>query len=191
VVDVSLFETAAAWMTMHAAQYAGSGELPRKAGSGQVGIVPYRAFRCADIELVVAAGNDGLFKRLCTVLGHPEWPRDERFASNPLRVQSGDVLNPLIEAVMATRSAADWQAALDAAGVPCAPVQNVQQMLEHEQTRALGIVQPVPGSSAALIGLPISFDGQRPQPRSAAPALGAHTHEVLGAAGPATASTSP
>ena len=180
VVDVSLFETAAAWMTMHAAQFAGSGQLPRKAGSGQVGIVPYRAYRTADGELVVAAGNDSLFRRLCGVLGHPEWADDARFASNPDRVRHADLLYGLIEAEMPARTSAQWIAALEAAGVPCAPVQNVQQMLEHPQTAALGIVQPVPGSSAPLIGLPISFDGQRPQPQSAAPALGAHTAEILG-----------
>ncbi len=78
-VDVSLFETAAAWMTMFAAQYLGSGELPRKNGSGQAGIVPYRAYRTVDGDLVVAAGNDSLFARLCAVLGHLEWSGDARF----------------------------------------------------------------------------------------------------------------
>ena len=73
------------------------------------------------------------------------------------------------------------QRALEARGIPCAPVQNVAEMLDHEQTRALGIYQPVPGSSRPLMGLPISFDGRRPQPRSAAPALGADTAAILGA----------
>jgi len=81
---------------------------------------------------------------------------------------------------MAKRSNSEWSALLDAAGVPCAPVQNVAQMLEHEQLKALGLLQPVPGSSKPLIGLPISFDGERPLPRSASPTLGLHTLEVLG-----------
>ena len=81
---------------------------------------------------------------------------------------------------MLKRSNAEWTAALDAAGVPCAPVQNVAQMLEHPQMKALGLLQPVPGSSKPLIGLPISFDSERPLPRSASPALGAHTKEILG-----------
>ncbi|OGA22459.1 MAG: carnitine dehydratase [Betaproteobacteria bacterium RIFCSPLOWO2_02_FULL_65_24] len=179
VVDVSLFETAAAWMTMFVAQYLGSGELPKKNGSGQAGIVPYRAYRTADSDLVVAAGNDGLFQRFCQVLGHTEWPDDPRFRSNPDRVRNGDALYALIEAEMPKRSSAQWTTAFNAAGVPCAPVQNVAEMLEHEQMRALGLLQPVPGSSVPLIGLPISFDGVRPEPRSAAPALGRHTSEIL------------
>ena len=81
---------------------------------------------------------------------------------------------------MLKRGNAEWTGALDAAGVPCAPVQNVKQMLEHPQMEALGLLQQVPGSSQPLIGLPISFDGHRPLPRSASPALGVHTAEVLG-----------
>jgi crotonobetainyl-CoA:carnitine CoA-transferase CaiB-like acyl-CoA transferase len=180
VVDVSLFETAAAWMVMHAAQYLGSGEIPTRHGSGAGGIVPYKAYRTKDGDLVVAAGHESLFRKLCSVLMHDEWPGDARFATNPDRVKNAQTLYPLIDAEMAKRGNAQWIAALDAAGVPCAPVQNVAQMLDHEQMKALGLLQPVPGSSQPLIGLPISFDGRRPLPRSAAPALGANTAEVLG-----------
>ena len=180
VVDVSLFETAAVWMNMHAAQFLASGELPRRQGSGIVGIVPYRAFRTADGDLVVAAGNDALYRKLCDTLGHPEWADDPRFLTNPERVVNALALYPLIEAVMAKRTSAEWIAALDAAGVPCAPVQNVREMLEHPQTRALGILQAIPGLSVPLVGLPISFDGARPAPRSGPPALGEATAEILG-----------
>ena len=179
VVDVSLFETAAAWMVMHAAQYLGSGEIPTRHGSGAAGIVPYRAYRTKDGDLVVAAGNDGLFRKLCEVLGF-EWFEENRFKTNPDRVKNAKMLYGMIENEMAKRSNAEWIARLDAAGVPCAPVQNVKQMLENEQMKALGLLQDVPGSSKPLIGLPISFDGHRPLPRSASPALGAHTKEVLG-----------
>ncbi len=175
VVDVSLFETAAAWMTMYAAQYQAGGALPGKNGSGQTGIVPYRAYRTADGDLVVAAGNDALFKRLCGVLGQPGWASDARFADNPARVHNAAALYALLEPAFLARSNADWAHALDAAGVPCAPVQDVAQMLAHPQTQALGLLQPVAGSSIPLMGLPIRFDGQRPLPRSAPPTLGQHT----------------
>jgi crotonobetainyl-CoA:carnitine CoA-transferase CaiB-like acyl-CoA transferase len=174
-VDVSLFETAVAWMTMYAAQYQAGGVLPGKNGSGQAGIVPYRAYRTADGDLVVAAGNNGLFTRLCGVLGHPEWAADPRFADNPARVRHAPELYALLEPPFLAHGNAEWTARLDAAGVPCAPVQDVAQMLAHPQTQALGIVQPVPGSSVPMVGLPVRFDGARPQPRSAPPALGAHT----------------
>jgi len=179
VVDVSLFETAAAWMIMYAAQYLGSGELPQRHGSGAPGIAPYRAYRTKDGDLVVAAANDALFKNLCGVLGFT-WFEDPRFKTNPERVRNVKELYPMIEKEMLKRGNAEWTALLDAAGVPCAPVQNVQQMLEHPQMQALGLLQAVPGSSQPLIGLPISFDGERPLPRSAPPALGDHTREILG-----------
>ncbi|RYG69828.1 CoA transferase, partial [archaeon] len=78
-------DTSLAWMTMYAAQYLASGKMPGKNGSGQAGIVPYRAYRTADGDLVVAAGNDGLFRKLCAVLGHAEWAGDPRFVNNPAR----------------------------------------------------------------------------------------------------------
>lgn len=182
-VDVSLFETAAAWMTMFSAQFLASGALPRKNGSGQAGIVPYRAYRTADGDLVVAAGNNALYGKLCAVLQHPEWAQDPRFLDNPDRVRNAAPLNAMIETEIARRPSADWIAAFDRAGVPCAPVQNLRQMLEHEQTRALGLLQPVPGLGVPLIGLPISFDGVRPAPRSGPPALGEHTRMVFNDAG--------
>ena len=172
VVDVSLFETAAAWMTMYSAQYLAGGRLPGKNGSGQAGIVPYRAYRTADGDLVVAAGNDALFGRLAQVLGHPEWAHDARFASNPLRVEHAQPLYAMLEECFLANTTAEWIALLDAAGVPCAPVQDVAQMLEHPQTRALGLLQQVPGSSIPLIGLPVRLDGARPPPRRRSPALG-------------------
>jgi crotonobetainyl-CoA:carnitine CoA-transferase CaiB-like acyl-CoA transferase len=180
VVDVSLYETATSWMTAHSAQHLASGELPRKVGSGQVGIAPYRAYQTADGELVVAAGNNKLFAGFCRAIGRPEWVGDARFVDNPTRVQNSAVLYALIEAEMLRLGNDEWVSLLDANGVPCAPVQNAKQMVEHPQTRAMGIHQEVAGSSIALIGLPISFDGQRPQPRTSSPALGADTEAVLG-----------
>ncbi len=179
VVDVSLFETAAGWMNMYAAQYLASGELPRKNGSGQAAIVPYRAYRTSDGDLVVAAGNDSLFRKLCGVLGHPQWAGDPRFRTNPDRVAHAEILYSLIEEQMRKRSSADWTRLLDEAGVPCAPVQDVAQMLRHEQMKALGLLQAVHGLSIPLIGLPLSLDGRRPEAGHAAPALGAHTQEIL------------
>jgi crotonobetainyl-CoA:carnitine CoA-transferase CaiB-like acyl-CoA transferase len=178
-VDVSLFETAASWMTMYAAQYLASGELPKKNGSGQAGIVPYRAYCTADGDLVVAAGNDSLFRRLCIAIGEPQWAEDERFVDNPHRVRNADALYALLEDVFAQRSNEEWITLLDAAGVPCAPVQDVGAMLRHPQTEALGMVQAVPGSSIPLIGLPLRFDGERPQPRSAPPSLGSSDLKTL------------
>ncbi len=157
---------------MYAAQYLAGGEVPGKQGSGQVGIVPYRAYRTVDGDLVVAAGNNDLFGRLARLLGRPEWSTDDRFADNPARVRNAVALYAMLEEHFAHRTNADWIAALDEAGIPCAPVQDVAGMLNNPQTQALGLLQTVPGSSIPLVGLPLRLDGERPQPRSASPKLG-------------------
>jgi crotonobetainyl-CoA:carnitine CoA-transferase CaiB-like acyl-CoA transferase len=179
VVDVSLFETAAMWMGPYAVQYLASGEIPKRAGSGRVEIVPYQAYRAADGDFVIGAPSDALFRKLAAALGRPEWADDARFRTNADRVRNHSALDPLIEAEMRKRSRAEWVTILEIAGVPCAPVQNVKELLEHEQTRALGLLQTAPGASLPGIGLPLSFDGVRPAPRSGTPALGEYTGKVL------------
>lgn len=172
-VDVSLYESALAWMTVPAAQYLASGQLPARQGSGAEMIVPYRAYACADGELVVAAGNNKLFAALARALGHPEWPQDPRFADNPGRVAHRAALDEAIQAVLATAPRAHWADRLGEAGVPVAPVQTVAQALSHPQTEALGMVQPVPGTGLRLMAAPLRFAGVRPGVRHGAPALGA------------------
>ena len=179
VVDVSLFETAAGWMSLLAANYQASGELPKRLGSGAIGIVPYRAYATRDSNLVVAAGSEALFRKLAQVLGHPEWGEDARFLTNPKRVENQVALYAMIETEMKTRTTAEWIALLEAAGIPCAPVQNVAEMLAHEQTGALGLIQDVPDSAMKFIGLPLSFDGKRPAIRGRPPKLGEHTRQIL------------
>jgi crotonobetainyl-CoA:carnitine CoA-transferase CaiB-like acyl-CoA transferase len=171
VVDASLLETALAWMSYHAAGVQATGERPARRGSGIQGLAPYQAYRCGDGWLMVAAPNDGLFRRLAAALGHPDWPDDPRFASNPERCRNLGALNALMAPILAARSRAAWQEILDAAGVPSAPVQGIDEALAHPQTAALGIVQQL-GDSLPLIGLPLAFDGRRPPLRNPAPALG-------------------
>ena len=179
VVDVSLFETATSWVSLLASQFLASGQLAGKQGSGAPGIVPYKAYATEDGELVIAAGSDGLFKSLSAVVGHPEWKDDPRFIDNPARVANQQELYAMLDTIIASRSTAHWTAALEAAGVPCSPVNNLQQMVEHPQTAALGLVKDVPGTAMRFIGLPLSFDGQRPQPKSAPPKLGEHTQRYI------------
>jgi len=179
VIDVSLFETSAGWMSLLAANYQASGELPKRLGSGAIGIVPYRAYDTSDGDLVVAAGSETLFRKLAQVLGHAEWADDARFASNPKRVENQAALYALIEAEMRKRSTTEWIAVLEEAGIPCAPVQNVAEMIAHEQTKALGLMQEVPASAMKFIGLPLSFDGTRPAIRSRPPRLGEHTQQIF------------
>jgi crotonobetainyl-CoA:carnitine CoA-transferase CaiB-like acyl-CoA transferase len=178
-VDTSLYETALAWMSYHAANYQASGEVPRRHGSGTFGIVPYRGYATSDGYLVIGAGNDKLFRKLAGALGHPDWADDKRFLDNPRRVHNRVALDALIEDLTRTKTSAAWQAALEAAGVPSSPMQSVDQVLAHPQTQALGMLQQSPDGRLTLMGLPLSFDGERPPFRRPAPELGEHTDELL------------
>jgi crotonobetainyl-CoA:carnitine CoA-transferase CaiB-like acyl-CoA transferase len=180
-VDTSLYETALAWMTYHAANYQASGEVPKRHGSGTYGIVPYRGYATRDGYLLMGAGNDKLFRKLATALGHAEWANDERFLDNPRRVANRVALDALIEEVTRTNTSAAWQTVLEAAGVPSAPMQSVDEVLAHAQTKALGMLQESPDGRLTIMGLPLSFDGERPPFRRAAPQLGEHTDELLAA----------
>ncbi|NMM06924.1 CoA transferase [Polaromonas sp.] len=175
VVDVSLFETAGCWVSLLAAQYMASGQLAGKQGSGSPGIVPYKAYATRDGEIVVAAGSDALFRALAGALGRSEWQGDPRFIDNPSRVAHQSELYTMIDTILAQQTTAHWIDCLEAAGVPCSPVNDLAQMLAHPQTRALDLVQDVPGTGMKFIGLPLSFDGQRPHPLSAPPQLGEHS----------------
>jgi crotonobetainyl-CoA:carnitine CoA-transferase CaiB-like acyl-CoA transferase len=179
VVDISLFETAACWVSLLASHYQASGEPPGKQGSGAAGIVPYKAYETLDGEIVVAAGSDSLFRRLAALVGRPEWAQDERFADNPARVAHQTDLYRMLDELFRVHPTAHWVERLEAAGIPCSPVQDVAQMLAHPQTQALGLVQPVPDSAMQFIGLPLSFDGQRSSPRSRPPRLGEHTNDLF------------
>lgn len=177
VVDTSLFETAVAWMTIITAGYLASGEVRRPMGSGIAEIVPHQAFPTRDGYMMVAAGNDSLFRKLATELGFPGWSDDPRFATNDGRVRNRVELIAEMERIFTTRPSAEWAARLDAAGVPNAPIQSVDQVVAHPQTEALGIVQCAPGLDMRLVGLPLSFDGVRPAFRRVAPDLGEHNGE--------------
>jgi crotonobetainyl-CoA:carnitine CoA-transferase CaiB-like acyl-CoA transferase len=175
VVDVSLFETASCWVSLMASQYLASGELAQRQGSGASGIVPYKGYTTSDGELVIAAGSDKLFRSLAKVLKNEHWADDPRFIDNPSRVRNKDALYALIDPLIAAQRTEYWIEVLESAGIPCAPVNNLAQMLAHPQTQALGLVQAVPGTSMKFLGLPLSFDGQRPAPSAAPPKLGEHT----------------
>lgn len=178
IVDTSLYETALGWMTHHASTVQVTGENPDRQGSGARGMAPYQAYQCADGWLVVAAPNDRLFTKLSAVLAHPEWPADERFSGNQDRYRNLGALNALIEPIIRERTREQWRAALEEAGIPCAPVRTTLEMMDEAQTRALGMLQRLDPERPELMGLPVSFDGDRPAMRNFAPRLGEHNEEV-------------
>ncbi len=169
-VDTSLFETGLSWMTVPIGNAVASGKEPGKSGSETPMLVPYRAFQARDRHIVIAAGNNNLFKRLCDTLGHPEWIDDSQFATNADRIANRETINDMIGAVIATKNSDHWIAALDALGVPCAPINTVSEVLQHPQTRALGMLHNVAKKALGFVALPLSFDGKRPSLRSMPPA---------------------
>jgi crotonobetainyl-CoA:carnitine CoA-transferase CaiB-like acyl-CoA transferase len=178
-VDTSLYETALAWMTVPSAMHLASGTVPARTGSEVGMLAPYKVYRAADDYLVIAAGNDNLFGRLCDVLGVPEWKTDHRFASNPERVNNRKVLNESIQDIIEQESRDDWIRRLDEGGVPNTPLQSFDQVVEHPQTKALGMLQTSADSGMTLMGVPLSFNGTRPGYRKNPPQLGEHNRSVL------------
>jgi crotonobetainyl-CoA:carnitine CoA-transferase CaiB-like acyl-CoA transferase len=177
VVDTSLYETTLAWMTLPISAYLANGEVPKRYGSGVEQIVPYQAFVAADGHIMVAAGNDNLFRRLCTAIGRPGLAEDPRFRTNSDRVVNRGALIVILSDLFAAEPIAVWAARLDAAGIPNGPIQTVDQVVADAQTAALGIVQRL--GSLSLVGLPLSFGGARPPFAKLAPQLGENDPEIV------------
>ena len=174
VIDTSLFETAFLWAGQKISAYVNQGRLPERHASGHPGFVPYEAFATADGPLLVCCGNDRLFAKLAVELGHPEWAADPRFTSNRQRLAHKADCLALVAGALAARPRAEWLERLVAAGVPCAPINSIPELLEEPQAQAIGMLATPPGEDFRVIALPLSFDGKRPQPRAGAPRLDQH-----------------
>jgi crotonobetainyl-CoA:carnitine CoA-transferase CaiB-like acyl-CoA transferase len=173
-VETSLYETGLAWMTIPLAGYAAAGDIRKPHGSGVGEIVPYQAFRTRTGWLMVAAGNDNLFRRLCKALDRPDLAEDARYRTNADRVVNRTGLIPAIADSVTPWTAEDLAAALDRHGVPNAPIYKVDQVYAAPQTHALGLIAPGDEDDLPLASIPIALDGQRPRTRRRAPKLGEH-----------------
>ena len=179
VVDTSLYETTLAWMTLPISAYLANGEIPTRHGSGIEQIVPYQAFETVDGFMMVAAGNDNLFRRLCTTIERPGLAEEARFRTNAERVVNRGELVPILTDIFRTAPMAIWAERLDQAGIPNSPIQTLDKVVSDAQTQALGIIQQWAGSPVlSLIGLPMSFDGARPAFAKTAPRLGEDNAET-------------
>lgn len=185
-VQTSLLQASMQQLYWYAALFFSGSTLPRRLGTAHPIIAPYQTYRCQDGEIALGGANEANWVRIADVLGHPEWREDERFRTARDRVAHREALAEAINAALAGRTRAQWEALFEQAGVPAGPVQSVVEALTHPQARAMDMVveaEATGGGMRPMIGLPLHFDGRNAPAVSAAPRLGQHTVQVLDAFG--------
>jgi crotonobetainyl-CoA:carnitine CoA-transferase CaiB-like acyl-CoA transferase len=182
-IDLALLDVQVACLANQASNYLAGGVVPRRMGNAHPNIVPYQDFPTADGEMILAIGNDGQFAKFCAVADHPEWATDERFATNPQRVANRAALIALLRQATVLRSTHQWIAALEAAGVPCGPINRLDEVFADPQVQARGLRIELPhpnAGSVPLVANPIRLSESPVEYRHAPPPLGQHTDEALG-----------
>jgi crotonobetainyl-CoA:carnitine CoA-transferase CaiB-like acyl-CoA transferase len=181
-IDLALLDVQIACLANQAANYLVGGVIPRRIGNAHPNIVPYQEFPTADGYMILAVGNDSQFASLCAVLGKPEWSSDERFSTNPQRVKSRDELVAMIRSATLRRPTKEWIAVMEAAGVPCGPINDLEAVFSdpHVQARNVRIEMPHPlAKQVALVANPIRLSESPVQYLRSPPTLGQHTGDVL------------
>jgi len=181
-VDTSLVEAGVALSVWEATEFFTTGTAPQPMGSAHRMFAPYQAIRCADGHITLGTANDRLFKRLCDLLGHPQWATDPRFADNPTRVANQRALASAIEAVTSAEPCVHWLGLFEANDIPCGPINDYERVFADPHLAAremsVSIDHPVLGAVRAL-GSPIKMSGTPTNARRRAPLLGEHTNAVL------------
>jgi formyl-CoA transferase len=181
-IDMALLDVQVAMLANMNTNYLASGNPPTRWGNAHPNIVPYQTFATSDGHIIVAVGNDGQYRRFVEAGGRPDLADDERFATNPMRVRHRDVLVPLLAEMVRTKSKQEWIDALEAAGVPCGPINNLDEVFENPQVQARGLRVDLPHPSAGtvqLVGSPMRMSATPPRYDMPPPLLGQHTEEVL------------
>jgi crotonobetainyl-CoA:carnitine CoA-transferase CaiB-like acyl-CoA transferase len=182
-LDMALLDVQVAMLANLSSSFFVSGQAPKRMGNAHQNIVPYHVFRAADEFLIVAVGNDTQFASFCRVIGCPQWPADARFATNPARVRHRDLLVGLIGERLAERPAREWLAALEPAGVPCGPINDLAQVFADPQVRHRGMQARIPhplAGEVSVVANPMKFSATPLPHDNAPPTLGQHTREVRG-----------
>jgi formyl-CoA transferase len=180
-IDMALFDTQLAMLANQASNALVSGNDPPRQGNTHPNIVPYQPFEAADQPIIVAVGNERQFARLAQMCGHPEWTKDERFASNEARVANREEMVRLVSAAIREKPAAEWLRHLQDAGIPAGPINRISQALEDVQAEHRRMVRTIAG--VPLVGSPVRLDGERADSDLPPPALGEHTDMVLASLG--------
>jgi len=181
-IDMALLDTQVAFLSNQGMNYLATGEAPARLGNTHPNIVPYQTFRTSDGAIILACGNDNLFRKFCEVAGCSELATDARFATNGKRVENRTVLTATLDAVSATRTTKEWVAALEGAGVPNGPINDLKQVFEEPQVIARGMRIDVPHPTAGtvpMVASPMRFSATPITYEVPPPTLGQHTAEVL------------
>ncbi len=181
-IDMALLDVQVALLANMNTNFLASGTPPVRWGNAHPNIVPYQTFQTSDGWIIVAVGNDGQFRKFVEAGGRPELADDERFATNPARVRHRDTLVPILAEMVKTRSKTAWIDALEAAGVPCGPINDLAEVFANEQVVARGMEVALPhpcGADVKLVRNPVRMSATPPDARTAPPLLGAHTDDVL------------
>jgi crotonobetainyl-CoA:carnitine CoA-transferase CaiB-like acyl-CoA transferase len=185
-IDLALLDTQVAMLANLGAGYLVTGIAPQRAGNAHQNIVPYQVFEVADGHLILAVGNDAQFQRFCAIAGRPELALDPRFAVNSGRVRHRDVLVPVLAGILKERSRGAWLEALEAAKVPCGPINDLAEVFADPQvrSRAMTVALPHPlAGTARVVASPLKMSLTPVQYRAGPPLLGADTEAVLGELG--------
>jgi succinate--hydroxymethylglutarate CoA-transferase len=181
-VELSLYETSLAMLVNVAASYLAAGRNAARFGNGHPSIVPYTTYQTADAMIALGVGNERQFARIAEVLGHPEWAKDPRFASNRARVENRSVIDGLINAALSHDKADAWLAKLKAAGIPCGKINSVAEALDDAQTAARRMIETIEHPAAGalkMLGIPFKFSATACSVRRPPPTLGQHSEEIL------------
>ncbi len=181
-VDISLLDGQVSLLTFQAGAYFATGRSPQRMGNLHPMITPYETYSTADGYVIVAAGNEGLWRKFCAVIGRGELAADSRFVSSRSRVENRQALAEILIPLMAERPTGDWLERLNAAGIPCGEVRSVADVLENEQVRAREMVQTIRHPAIGQLrttGIPVKLSATPGAVRSAPPTLGQHTEEIL------------
>ena len=181
-IDMALLDVQVALLANMNTNFLASGKPPVRWGNAHPNIVPYQTFQTSDGWIIVAVGNDGQFRKFVEAGGRPELADDARFATNPSRVRHRDTLVPILAEMVKTRGKADWIGTLEAAGVPCGPINDLDEVFDNEQVVARGMQVSLPhpcGADVKLVRNPIRMSATPPEARTAPPLLGAQTEDVL------------
>ncbi|MCB1546407.1 MAG: CoA transferase [Hyphomicrobiaceae bacterium] len=181
-IDMALLDTQVAFLANQGMNYLATGEAPARLGNTHPNIVPYQSFKTKDGDLILACGNDNLFNKFCDVAGASHLPKDPRFAVNAKRVENRALMDEVLEPILAARTTAEWVELLDKGGVPCGPINNLEQVFANEQVQARGMRIELPHAVAGKVPVvrsPMRLSGTPIVHEAGPPTLGQHTDEVL------------